>query len=277
MKKSIVIVFIKDNTMSNYKTSLDKGLTGATAMGIQITTLYWLKTITNFQYRFGNSFMGSTKELLRQGGVRRLYSGYPPSLIMGGLCRFGDISIYSHIEENYKEKTPFERSLATSILSSIWRINLMPIDTLDVSLQVEGKNAKKILLNKLKTNGPSILYYGGLGWTFTNIVGNFTWFYTYRYLDKYTDNSILHNSLQGICCSLVSDISTNPIRVLKTYKQSYPEKISYSDAYKKITNECGVTNYLFRGLYSRMLFHGLQNAIFVVLWKEIEKYKNKDI
>ena len=37
----------------------------------------------------------------------------------------------------------------------------MPIDTLDVTLQVEGKNAKKILLNKIRANGPAVLYCGG--------------------------------------------------------------------------------------------------------------------
>jgi hypothetical protein len=263
--------------MSNVKTSVDKGLTGASAMCIQITTLYWLKTITNFQYRYGGSFKSTYKELISQGGFKRLYSGYPPSLLMGGLCRFGDIAIYSHIEDNFDGKTPLDRSIATSVLSSIWRINLMPIDTLDVSLQVEGKNAKKVLINKLKTNGPSVLYYGGLGWTFTNLIGNFTWFYTYRYTSEFSNNSILHNSIQGIGCSLISDVATNPIRVLKTYKQSYPEKISYHDTYTKIRRDHSLMNYLFRGLSSRILFHGLQNAIFLVLWKELEKYKNKNI
>ena len=48
---------------------------------------------------------------MSQGGFKRLYSGYPPSLLMGGLCRFGDIGIYSYVEDNFNHKSPLDRLL----------------------------------------------------------------------------------------------------------------------------------------------------------------------
>ena len=133
--------------MSDINKAIKSGQSAVIAMGAQITTLMWLRTLTNHQYRFGNTLTESMKILYNEGGILRFYKGYIPSLVMGSLCRFGDITIYKYIESQnkYREFTRSQELVLTSGLSMLWRINLMPLDTLDVMLQVNGKSGYNIL------------------------------------------------------------------------------------------------------------------------------------
>merc|ERR1719276_443578 len=72
------------------KRALGGGVAGASAMVLQVVTLMWMRTIMNYQYRNGGTFMGSFKTLMGEGGIRRLYSGLAPALLQGPLSRFGD-------------------------------------------------------------------------------------------------------------------------------------------------------------------------------------------
>ena len=61
---------------------------------------------------------------------------------------------------------------------------VIPIDTLDTFLQLEGHNTKNILLRKIKNNGISILYHDSSLWILNKFISSYSWFYTYDYLNS---------------------------------------------------------------------------------------------
>ena len=81
---------------------------------------------------------------------------------------------------------------------------------------------------------------GSTAYFLSNFVGNTSWFFTMDYLNKIyyepyqmkTDTK--KNMLIGFASSAVSDLITNPIRILKTYKQSNKENISYLQSLQEI-------------------------------------------
>lgn len=250
-------------------------LGGTLAMSAQITCFYWLKTLTTYQYKTGLNTYPAFKQLVNQNGILRFYNGYFPSLVMGSGCRFGDVASYKYF--NSKENlNSYEKSIYSSICSTIWRINLMPIDTLDNMLQVYGKNGTSVLREKIKKKGVLSLYNGGLAWSSTNLIGYIGWFNTYTFLEfignKYDINNNYYNMFEGVTATIVSDTITNPIRVLKIYRQTNKHNISYYNSYKEIINEYGYRNFIFRGLKTRLFMHSLQNGLFVIMWKKFDKY-----
>src|ERR1700712_2546239 len=56
------------------------GVAGAAAMVVQVLTLMPLRTIMNYQYRFGGGFKNATRTLWNDGGFKRYYAGLPPAL-----------------------------------------------------------------------------------------------------------------------------------------------------------------------------------------------------
>ncbi len=94
------------------------------------------------------------------------------------------------------------------------------------------------------------------------------------------------DALVGFAASTVSDIVANPLRVLKTMKQSYgidtasPESLSYKEALQIVMDGPGGIMSLFqRGLFARMITNGVQSMIFTVLLgmqtaKEEERERN---
>ena len=265
------------NSNSNVNLSIKTGINSSIAMFGQITALMWLRTSTNYQYRHGFSFHTTLLKLYRDGGIVRFYRGYVPSVFMGSLCRFGDITIYKFAELNADKYglSISEQSLLASMGSMLWRINLMPIDTLDVMLQVEGKSGYKILKDKIKNDGIRVLYHGSTLWSISNLVGNFGWFMSYSVLNKYNIeynniDSNIRNALLGFTCSSISDLLTNPLRVLKLNRQSNIYSISYYDIYKNIVCEHGFLGLWGRGLFTRIFTHGIQGSVFMVFWKLLE-------
>ena len=254
---------------------LKTGLGGSFAMSTQITLFYWLKTTTTYQYKTGISTSDAFKYLYNTGGFRRFYNGCIPSLIMGTSCRFGDVISYKYLEKQ-NHLSQIQKSSLASLSSMVWRINLMPLDTLDHMLQAHGKKGIHIIKDKVKNQGPSVLYYGGLAWSVTNFVGYIGWFYTYSLMEKYNSNNKIdpniYSVIEGFTCTSISDIITNPIRVLKTYRQTSPDQITYYQTYKKIVNEFGLSSLLLRGLKTRIIMHGIQNSLFVILWKKFDSY-----
>ena len=262
------------------KKAFKGGIAGSSAMVLQVGSLMWLRTTMNYQYRYGTSFTKTLKILYKEGGLRRFYRGVGPALIQGPLSRFGDtaanIGVLAFLEENENTKD-LNIGIKTGIASfaaALWRINLMPIDTIKTTLQVEGKNALPILKNKLKLGGPSVFYHGALGAFGATYIGYFPWYGTFNYLNErlpeYRDNEIKRlsrNAGIGFVASLVSDTISNSIRVIKTSKQSYHVPISYFDITKKIIREDGMTSLFGRGLRTRLLSNGLQGMMFSVLWR----------
>ena len=59
-------------------------------MVLQVTSLMWLRTTMNYQYRYGTKLGETFSKLYNEGGIRRFYRGICPALFMGPLSRFGD-------------------------------------------------------------------------------------------------------------------------------------------------------------------------------------------
>ena len=258
--------------------STDKAVkTGITSGIIQVSSLLWLRTINNYQYKYGTPLIDTFKLLYKNGGFIRFYRGYVPSMFVASSCKFGELNAYYYSKEMNLSK--LESLFLISSVSSIVKLSIIPVDTLDVFLQVEGKKGINILYNKIRTHGIKVLYYGVNPWILNNFISTFTWYGVHNYLDnKFKHNETINfnikNGLIGLSASLVSDILTNPLRILKINKQSHFENVSYISSIKKIIKKNGISEFILRGLKTRMLIHGIQNVFFTITWKNLEKKFN---
>ena len=78
-------------------------------------------------------------------------------------------------------------------------------------------------------------------------------------------------ALIGFCSSAISDTCSNSIRVVKVYKQSHPDQLSYPQVVQRVLAESGVKGLFFRGLETKILANGLQGILFSILWKHFEE------
>lgn len=62
------------------KSAGEGGLAGALAMIIQVLTLMPLRTIMNYQYRYGGTLKSASKTLYADGGFKRYYAGLAAAL-----------------------------------------------------------------------------------------------------------------------------------------------------------------------------------------------------
>jgi len=81
---------------------------------------------------------------------------------------------------------------------------------------------------------------------------------------------IVRQALIGFVASIVSDTTSNSIRVVKTTKQTALTPISYPHAVRMIVEKDGVIGLFGRGLKTRILVNGLQGLLFSVLWRLID-------
>jgi len=75
----------------------------------------------------------------------------------------------------------------------------------------------------------------------------------------------------GFCSSAISDTCSNSIRVMKVYKQSHPDQLTYVQVFRNVINESGITGLFFRGLETKILANGMQGILFSILWKHFEE------
>ncbi|CAE7731507.1 PET8 [Symbiodinium microadriaticum] len=160
------------------------------------------------------------------------------------------------------------KTMAASAAAALFRIVLMPVDTLKTSMQVGGK--------VVAVKGPPVFWYGALAASSATFVGHYPWFLTYNFLNehlpRYEDKlqTLGRSALIGFCASAVSDTCSNSIRVVKVYKQANEEAITYPQALKRVLAEDGVMGLLGRGLKTKILANGMQGLMFSVLWKYID-------
>jgi len=256
------------------------GIAGSAAMVIQVTSLMWLRTIMNFQYRYGTSSMEAAKRLYAQGGFRRFYQGYLPALAIGPLSRFGDTASNAFVLEYLKEKN-INTSIKTacgSFAAAIFRIILMPLDALKTTLQVEGRSGLSLLSKKIKVGGLSVLFHGTGASFSATFVGHYPWFLTNNILKKaLPDYKELHKKLLknagiGFICALISDTCSNSLRVIKTTKQTYQHSVSYVEVVKHVIEVDGIQGLFGRGLKTRIVTNGLQGIIFNIFWNLIQDW-----
>ena len=135
---SLVDVSISDIVTNSIKV----GTSGASAAGVQVFTLMWLRTALNYQYKYGGTTLEAIKTLYAQGGIPRLYQGLPFALMQGPLSRFGDTAsnslatiLFLSLDPSVSSFVPLPVQTALgSVFAGIWRICLMPIDTTKVSI-----------------------------------------------------------------------------------------------------------------------------------------------
>jgi Mitochondrial carrier protein len=141
-------------------------------------------------------------------------------------------------------------------------------------MQVTGKFSN--VVDKVKLAGPLTLYNGALAAASATFVGHYPWFFTYNLLSEKIPKQdtqlgeLGRRAILGFSASAVSDTCSNSIRVVKVYKQSYPEQISYVQVISKVVQESGVSGLMFRGLETKILANGLQGILFSILWKHFE-------
>lgn len=271
------------------KRALGGGIPGAAAMGLQVVSLMWLRTTMNYQYRYGTTTTDALKHLYKDGGVRRFYRGVLPALGQGPLSRFGDtaanagvLSLMNQTEET-KDLPIAVKTAAASFTAGMWRICLMPIDTLKTTLQVEGAKGLNHVKAKIARGGPTVLYHGALGAAGATMVGHWPWFFTFNSLQEHIPvpehvaMKLVRNAGIGFTSSVVSDTCSNSIRVIKTTKQTHPDSLTYPETARLIIKEDGLMGLFGRGLKTRILANGVQGMLFAVLWKALEEQWQKRV
>ncbi|KAK3952544.1 mitochondrial carrier domain-protein [Pseudoneurospora amorphoporcata] len=238
------------------KRAMGGGISGAAAMVLQVLLLMPLRTIMNYQYRFGTSFTTATKTLYRQGGLRRYYDGMGAALFQGPAARFGDTAANAGIlallqSNSFLKRLPITiQDIFASLCAAAFRMILTPIDTLKTTLQAQGSRGTAILRQRIKTDGVGSLWWGAFATAAATFVGNYPWL-----------------AFAGFVASVVSDSVSNSLRVVKTYRQVNDKKVSYSEAARLIIVNDGIKGLLGRGLKTRILCNGLQGLMFSVWWK----------
>jgi len=204
-------------------------------MAIQVSSLMWMRTTMNYQFKNGGGFIETLKLLYKNGGIVRFYRGIVPALVIGPISRFGDTAANMYATTLFKNHPSlqhlpiFLQTSLGSLMAGFWRISTLPVDAWKTSKQVYGTDGLKILVGKYKTHGISAFYQGGVASALATFTGHYPWFVTNNYLEhylprySYNDNfgkAILRSAGIGFICTVVSDCLSNSIRVVKTFKQT---------------------------------------------------------
>lgn len=271
--------------MSKAAKSVRDGYSASMASIVSVICLMWVRTIMSYQFVHGVSMMEAASLLYAEGGIPRFYRGIVPALIMMPLSRFGDIFANQVAREFLSDRFP--NGVVTAAASSgaaLWRICISPADTIKTTMQVHGSQALGLLTNKIGTMGIPALYEGALGAAAATWIGHYPWFVTYNFLDAYClRNQILdahlpnakgirrhlRRAIVGLCSSLVSDLCSNAIRVVKVYKQTSAVPMGYVEAASTIIAESGVWGLFLRGLSTKLIANALNAMLFTVVWKAI--------
>lgn len=259
------------------------GFYAASAGLVQVLTLMWLRTTVNYQYRYGVTMVKALQELYRQGGIGRFYRGLMFALIIGPLSKFGSIAAneWSKVMVSSLNVMPGAAETYATVLGTmltvIWRVALMPIETCKTVLQVDGGSGFQKLINSVSSGNINVLYQGSTAAILSIAASHYPWFFVYNLLDSYLHKpvdllqTIGRSAFMGFLASVVSDSVSNVLRVLKTVKQATGadgrRTLSYLSIAQNIMREGGVVALLGRGLLTRVLTNGLQSVLFTVLWK----------
>ncbi|KZT65524.1 mitochondrial carrier [Daedalea quercina L-15889] len=261
------------------KSALGGGLSGAAAMILQVLTLMPLRTVMNYQYRYGTTTTQAIKTLYGDGGWTRYYQGLTAALIQGPVSRFGDTAanagILALLQSNtFMRKLPaLAKTVFASIAAALFRMILTPVDTVKTTLQTEGKPGLALLRSKIRRYGVGALWYGAWATAAATFVGHYPWFSTYNELDEVLPEphtlleKLVRQAFIGFCASIVSDTISNSLRVVKTYRQVHRSRVGYMESAREVIATDGLKGLFGRGLKTRILANGLQGLMFSILWK----------
>ena len=244
----------------------------------------------NYQFKNGGGFLPTLRTLYKEGGIVRFYRGIVPALVIGPISRFGDTAMnmfatsLSQNNETLKKMPIFVQTSIGSVLAGGWRLSTLPVDAWKTSKQVYGDQGLKNLLAKFKTHGISAFYQGGVASALATMVGHYPWFVTNNYLEHYLGKysyesdllkALVRSAFIGLCSTVVSDVCSNSIRVVKTFKQTATEKLTYNQVISAVIEKDGVSGLFLRGLQTKLLTNVLQGVTFRVIWKYMENQMNK--
>ena len=166
---------------------------GSTAGIIQLTSLFWLKTLTKHQYRHGTSLPVSFSQLYKEKDILRFYRGFLPNLVKVSLGKFGDAALYTYFHQpDFNYLSNEWRTTYIAFTSSFIKFNLMPFDTYTNMYQVRGTEGSLVMKQKIKKDGIRVLYNGSAAFFLSNFLGNASWFYTLDCLNsKFYESSYL--------------------------------------------------------------------------------------
>merc|ERR1719323_1508019 len=269
-------------TKASKKALSGGGIAGMAAQAINVLALMWMRTIMNYQYRYGGGLVEVVKKLYAEGGIPRFYRGLAPGLIQAPVSRFGDTAANDGALAalEYTSLPTAVKTMAASASAAGFRVFLMPIDAWKTTKQVEGKEGLKRLIEKTKKH-PTALWQGAVGAMTATWVGHYPWFYTNNQLREimppfeFTNGKYVRNAVIGFCAAAVSDTCSNSLRVLKTTRQTSLVPVGYLESAKQIIEAEGYAGLFGRGLKTRILTNGLQGALFTIGWKAISEYLNK--
>ena len=273
------------------KRGIGGGLPGAVAGVVQVLTLMWLRTIINYQSRYGSSFGQAVGVLFREGGIGRFYQGIGFALVQAPLSRFvstaandGVNSLLSSLDFT-KAWGAGRTTFVASLVVGLWRMALMPIDTCKTVLQVDSVEGFKNLLRRVRAGKFGVLYQGAIANALSSILSHYPWFFTYNALSKSkwiiekVRMTLARNALIGMVSSVVSDTVVNAIRVVKTTKQAIGSKhnVGYVEVVRMIVAADGWKGLFGRGLKARILANALQSIVFTVIWRGLaDRWAKKD-
>jgi NAD(P)-dependent dehydrogenase (short-subunit alcohol dehydrogenase family) len=263
------------------------GLAGSFAGLLQVIVFMWMRTVMNVQYIGGGGFCVVLRRLWRNGGMRRLYKGFFFALVQNPAVRFGDVAVNSGgilLLKNLLPSTSIlVRTVLTTMIGSLWRLFLTPIDTLKTLYQVHGEEGTVILKKKLKSRGILRTFWSGtLAILAASWLGTYPWFATFNFLQEHVPafggKRIFHHirsACIGFSASLASDTVTNWVRVIKSIAQTTEQKGYLSIIRSEMENDNMIT-FITRGLSTRLYINSIQSIFFVVVWKAVEEHMNLD-
>jgi len=261
--------------------ALGGGVPGAIAGVIQVLSLMWLRTVINYQYRYGSSFIQALTTLYGMGGIPRLYSGVSFALVQAPISRFISTAANDGVGVLLQSFNlgPGREVAIAALVVGFCRMLLMPIDTLKTVSQIENKKGVDQLLSKVRQGNIHLLYSGALANALSSFIGHCPWFYTYNLLSKNKfimsiEWSTARNALIGFISSIVSDTIANSMRVIKTTKQSLGStrsKTTYAETISLILAADGIRGLFGRGLKTRLLANALQSILFTVIWRGLSE------
>jgi len=241
------------------------------AVCIQQASTYWLKTIIKTQYVNGTNIYDTFNNLYYQKEKFRFFRGISPNILKVLVGRNSDILIYKYFDENTK-LCKEKKALFSGITSSFFKVGTMPLDTVSNIYQVKGQQAKEIIMKQYKKE-TNFFFRGPLAYLGISSIGSSAWLYSYEKLKdkKFTNSKDLNNAITGVSSSLISDVVVNPFRIVKTYKQSNENYISYRQIMSNILkNDNNIFKSYFRGYFLRTSMNAFNSGLFVVLWKQFE-------
>lgn len=131
---------------------------------------------------------------------------------------------------------------------------------------------------KLRANvhaaGPRALFVGGGAMAANTLAAHFSFFGVFNTLQANVPHPellaerVLRNTAIGFSAGVVSDITSNSIRVIKTVRMSTNQ--SYSKCLRTVIKADGVYGLLFRGLKTRLAANAVQGSIYSFMWRGLD-------